>query len=767
MAQRLRNPLWFTAAALLLLATTPLRALKIGHISVLKNGREHVLQVQTDGIAAPLMQTADGKLIIVVPTGERDLKPLGLSTGPVARIRFGMEGSDLHIVLDLRDKVRGKLIRVNAEGFAVALVPEGAAAPSVSTTTISTTTSTTTTSSPPTGAHAADESSAGLESLNPAQVGYTYRVVDLSLGGDQDHSELIVSADGPASYSSSVRDDGTLLRLEFLNSTLAWSGDERTLADDAIAGVEVKQLMVAGESRVRIDIRLTGKLDYAFKRDQNQLVVRLARPAKAAAPATTGDMNTLVSLDVQGADLVGVLKALCEQAGFDYQFTRTLLSKTPPDSLVTMKVDRRPFHEVVDTLLGQVASREVRLGNTIYMGTESEIGIRRGRLPVESRTYEPKYLTSAQIQLYLKDHYVYDDAEQARLASITADPRDPSAMLMVGTPEEIAAWEAIIHQVDVPDSDDEGGGDESGGQRTQVYHLDYLDNSNSGLINGAIDQLYPVGETQPQIFIDAATRTMVVTTRPKYLRRIAQLLKTIDVRPLQVNIEGKIVEVDQAVSSQLGVAWQSGTKSTNPGVINSAFFSNITPLFTSELTYGTVLDAASIEAEIQALVETNKADLISAPNITTIDNQPATISVTQVQVYVQTTTTISNGVVTNANTFPTSNVPLTLVVTPKISRSDRKILMNINFQLTTTTGEPPASGAPFPTNQESAITNVSVNSGETFVIGGLVKQDNTEEVDKVPFLGDIPLLGLLFRFTNIAKSKADVVIFIKPTIVGY
>jgi hypothetical protein len=83
MAQRLRNPLWFTAAALLMLAAAPLRALKIGHITVLKSGRGHVLQVQTDGIAAPLLQTADGKLIIVVPTGERDLKPLGLGTGPV------------------------------------------------------------------------------------------------------------------------------------------------------------------------------------------------------------------------------------------------------------------------------------------------------------------------------------------------------------------------------------------------------------------------------------------------------------------------------------------------------------------------------------------------------------------------------------------------------------------------------------------------------------------------------------------------------------
>ncbi|HTB21675.1 MAG TPA: AMIN domain-containing protein [bacterium] len=758
MAQRLRNPIVLIAAALLL-AAAPLRAMKLGRISLLKGSGGYVLQAQTDGLAAPTLQTADGKLIIVVPGGERSLKAISLAKGPVARIRFGMEGSDLHIVLDLREAAHGRIARVDATGFAIVLLADdsapakAAAAPE------------------PTAAATADDtamdvSATGTVSLDPSQVGYTYRVVDLSLGGDEKHSELVVSADGPASYSSSVRQDGRLLRLDFLNSTLAWSGDEKTLKDDAIAGVVIKQLSIEGESRVRVDIQLTGKLDYAFKRDQNQLVVRLARPIKTPAVAAAGDLNTPVSLDVQNADLVGVLKALCEQAGFEYQFTRSLLAKVPPESLVTMKAEGRPFHEVLDTLLAQDQDREMRLGNTIYMGTELEIGTRRASLPVVSVPYEPKYLTSTQIMSYLNDRYVYDDAERDRLKGIVADPRDPTAMLLVGTPDEVKGWETIIKQVDVPDAGDEGGED-SGGMRTQVFHLDYLDNSNVGLIDGAIAQLYPVGETAPTPLIDSSTRTLVVTTRPKYMRKIADILSKIDIRPLQVNIEGKIIEVDQAVSSELGVNWQASSASENPGITSAGFVPGIAPILTSQLSYGTVLDMAKINATLQAMIQTNKADLISAPNITTVDNMPATIQSTQTQVYVQTTTTISNGNVTNANAFTLSPVPLELVVTPKISRGDRKVLMNINFNLTTTDGQAPVVGAPLPTNQQQAITNVSVNSGETFVIGGLVKQNNTEEVQKVPFLSDIPLLGLLFRFNQINKSKDDVVIFIKPTIVGY
>ena len=752
MGQRSQYSLMALLLALVALAA-PLRATKIGRMTLVKSPEGTLLQVQTDSLTAPVLQTAQGKLVIVVPGGERDLKTVEVSSGPIARIRFGKEGADLHIVLDLRQKVSGRIIHNAAKGFGVALtlvLGPGLARGGDFVAKKSGETPVTAPVNPTV-----------VDSLNPATTSYTYRVVDLSLQEQEKHSDLIVSADGPANYTSAVREGGRLLTVDFHNSSLAWSGDENALNDEAVAGVTAKQMMVDGEARVRVELHLTGKWDYSFKRDQNQLVVRLNRPAKIEAVATSGDMNTLVSLDVQGADMVGVLKTLCEQAGFDYQFTRVLLSKGPPETSVTMKVDNRPFHEVLDTLLAQVASREVRLGNTIYMGSQVEIDARQDRLPVVSKTYAPKYLTIKQITTYLTDHYFYDEAAKARLKGVTTDPRNPGDMLLLGTPEEVAGWLVIIREVDVPESGDDGSG--GGATHTQVFHLEYLDNSNSGLINGAIAQLYPDGETLPTPLIDSATRTLVVTTRPKYLRMIEKLLQKIDVKPLQVNIEGKIVEVDQNVASQLGINWTGTSTSTgNQAQFLPAF---ITP-FTSQLTYGVISNGINIQAQIQALVDTQKANIVSAPNITTIDNLPATISTTQVQVYVQTTTTISNGVVTNANTYPTSNVPLTLVVTPKISRSDHRVLMNINFQLTTTNGTPPVVGAPFPTNQESAVTNVSVDSGSTFVIGGLVKQNDTEEVRKIPILGDIPLLGLLFKSTNIAKTKSEVIIFIKPTIVA-
>jgi len=785
MAQRFRTSLLFAAA---LMAAAAAQAAKVGHIALHKTGHGTYLQVETDGLTAPKLSSVGQKIVIVIPGGQRDqMKTIKVGAGALTQIRFGMDGTDLHVVLDLGLPEKGTIDGLDAQGFKVLLAGTGPAAAAAESGNGSAAGSSPAPAAgapapaaPAAASSAADQGSAtgAVDALNPSQAGYTYRLVDLSLGGDDKHSELILSADGPASYKASVRDNGRLLSLLFRNSSLAWSGDAAKLKDESIESVSVKQSLNAGESEVRVEIRLTDKLDYAFKRDQNQLVVRLDRPAHSEEASSTGDMSTPVSLDVQNADLVGVLKSLCEQAGFDYQFSKDLLAKTPPDSLVTVKVENRPFREVLDTLLTQAGARQLRQGNTLFMGATADVILRRNHLPVITRTYKPKYLSFKQISDYLTAHYTYDDDQKGRIKSITTDPLDTSAMMLVGSEDEVAEWLDLIKHVDVPETGEEGAGDDDSGgggqKRTQVFHLQYLDSTNSGLINGSIAQLYPEGENPPTPLIDSPTRTMVVTTQLKYLRKIQKLLDRIDIKPQQVNIEGKIVEVDQGVSQQLGINWNANSQNSqindpttglpDPVALGS-FNTGLSGNFTSQLQLATIVGSTNILGTIQAMVDTNKADIVSAPNITTADNLPATISTTDVQVYTNTTTTISNGVVTTAQTYTTSNIPLTLVVTPKISQSDHRILMNINFQLTTANGSALAAGAPLPTSQQSAITNASVNSGDTAVIGGLVRQNNTEETRQVPVLGDIPLLGLLFRFNTIVKSKKEVIIFITPTIV--
>jgi len=94
---------------------------------------------------------------------------------------------------------------------------------------------------------------------------------------------------------------------------------------------------------------------------------------------------------------------------------------------------------------------------------------------------------------------------------------------------------------DVPDGDDAGASADSGGGglKTQVFHLQYLDKSSEAFITSAVSQLYPLGETSPVGYLDGTSRTFVITTSLKYLRKIEKLLARIDVRPSRSTSRGK------------------------------------------------------------------------------------------------------------------------------------------------------------------------------------------------------------------------------------
>lgn len=741
-------------AGVLLLLASGAQALSVGRIDLSDSGGRRVLQVATRGQAQPRLETLPKKLVIIIPDGQRAMRTLRVGAALVKQIRFGKNGKDLRVVLDLSEDVKAELGKVGSSGFSVDLGPAQAGS-------------------------SVKASEASDEALSPAAAGYTYSVVDIALSGDAGHSGLVITANGPASYKPSVRDDGRLISLDFRNSSLAYSGDLAKLSDDSIQSVSAKQRTVGGETQVHVDVRLTKKLDYALQRDQNQLLLRIDRPEAQVSTPHKGTLESKVSLEVQNADLVGVLKTLCDQSGFEYQFSNAILSKVPPDSLVTIKVKDRPFREVADTLMAGVSGRFLQQGNTLFFGSSAEIDDKKSRLPQVQRTYYPKYLTVAQSLAVLLAEFKRPDDKTLASGVAAVDPRDSSRLLLVGTSDDVSKVMDALGRYDVPESGDEAVSDGGGGggqPKLQVFHLQYLNKAqHEELLKAAIAQLYPAGEVAPTPYIDDTTRTLVVTTQVKYLRKIEKLLARLDVRPNQVNIEARIIEVDQTDGNLLGVDWSSVSSKQSglveAGTTNSIpesqglFNAGLSGAFPSQLSLATIQSGLGIQARIQALVDSKKADLVSSPNITVRDNQTATISVDDVLTSVDTTTTITNGIATVASTNRSQTVPLSLQVLPRLSMADRRVLMAITFNLTTPTGPAPSASANVPTTTQAANTEVSVNSGDTAVIGGLVRQNNISQERKVPVLGDIPLLGMLFRSTSVSKDKKEVVIFITPTIV--
>lgn len=726
------------------------QALKVGTVNVSHNGAVTVLKVSTEGKAEPAVSILDGnKALIVVPGGSRAaMAPLKVKSGILQGIRFGAEGGDLRIVADLRQAGSARLGKVGDKGFEVELSAATTDAPAAKA------------EAKPKAEARAEANDNDLAALNPASAGYTYRLVDLALGGDADEGELVISSDGPASYKSSLKEDGKLLSLTFRNSSLAWAGDGAKLSDASVSNVAVRQASEGGETLVKVDVHFREKLAYNLKRDQNQLVVRFNRPeAKQEAPKK-GDLQALVSVDVEDADIVSVLKALCQQAGFEYQFTKDILGKTPPENLVTLRVKNRPFDEVTGTILAQVAGSYIQEGNSLYFGNLSEIADKKARLPLEQRYYEPKYLTLAQMTKVLT---IYFAKKPDLVTMLKADPVNSARYMLVGPAQDISDVMDAIRIYDKPEEGEQAAAsDSSGGNgtRTQVFHLQYL--TDDSLVAPAIKQLYTdTGDDQPQLMVDGPSRTMVVTTKLKYLRKIEKLLSRLDVKPKQVNIEAKIVEVNQGMQESLGIDWSAARPSAGIGDTSKVNVSG----GALGIVVGMARNGTDINAALNAAISQNSADILSSPNVTTRDNKLAHIAVQDsISFAGPSDTLVSNGVPIVIPKTNTQTFPLTLDVTPIISEAEQRVLMLINFDFTTQTGSQVGT-ANAPTSQQVGTTTVSVNSGQTTVIGGLVKQSLSSITKKVPILGDIPLLGLLFKFQSSDKSKKEIIIFITPTIV--
>jgi general secretion pathway protein D len=229
----------------------------------------------------------------------------------------------------------------------------------------------------------------------------------------------------------------------------------------------------------------------------------------------------------------------------------------------------------------------------------------------------------------------------------------------------------------------------------------------------------------------------------------------------QVLIEAQIIEVTLNDESVFGVEWmweqgkttvdgkdygQTGT--TDFGLNNEVF----------GLKYGVLSD--KLTSLLDALAKNTKVNILSTPRIMTQNNQEAIINVGQ-EVPFQTSTqqTLTGGVLTS---FSSRDVGVILTVTPRINKSGT-VSLDMNQQINSLI-EFTLFNAPVIAKRE-ASASVTVKDGQTMIIGGMIKDDKTETVHKIPILGDIPFLGKLFRRTEANSEKTELMVFITPHVV--
>ena len=170
----------------------------------------------------------------------------------------------------------------------------------------------------------------------------------------------------------------------------------------------------------------------------------------------------------------------------------------------------------------------------------------------------------------------------------------------------------------------------------------------------------------------------------------------------------------------------------------------------------------SLQATLSAIETKGKGKVLSSPKIATLNNQDATILSGQKVAYTSTTTQAAGGTATTNTSFV--DVGIKLTVNPSINL-DKKITMKIHAEVSSLGTLPPGSNAPLPPIEtRSADTNVLAADGETLVIGGLIDEQTTESLSRIPFIGEIPIIGELFTHRQKNNIKTELLVFITPHI---
>jgi len=305
----------------------------------------------------------------------------------------------------------------------------------------------------------------------------------------------------------------------------------------------------------------------------------------------------------------------------------------------------------------------------------------------------------------------------------------------------------------------------NGPVQTKLYALNYVG------ADAVSNQIKPYLSKRGSVLADNRISSIVVSDTQDIQEKITALIKTIDIAPPQVLIEGKIVEASEKFSHQFGINWglsgqdfrlgsQSGRNITGGLNLGVAPTSNTGGTLGLNFRAGTFDFIGDINASIGFAETEGIAKIVSSPRIVALNNEAATIT-QQTQIPYLTSTITTAGVPSNTVNF--QSVTLNLSVTPQIN-NDGSVILTTSINRANP-GEQTSSGA-VSVSSRSASTKVMIKNGQTAVIAGIYQFDTNESLSKVPLLADIPILGWLFKDKKTSEAKTELMIFLTPKILS-
>lgn len=376
------------------------------------------------------------------------------------------------------------------------------------------------------------------------------------------------------------------------------------------------------------------------------------------------------------------------------------------------------------------------------------------------------------------DSVPWDQALDTILRVKGLDKRIDGTILLIGTQDELAKYE----QKQLEEQEKKSAKEPLVTEYIQVNYAkaaDFVkllstkdselsisaDNASSyGNSSNGADSSESLLSARGTVTVDERTNTLIIKDTEASIANVKRLIQTLDTPVQQVVIEARLVSVDESVGEELGVKWNvSNAHGSSSNPTDGKWFAGGTSTFSTPSQGGTIslgrlTKNFALDLTLAAYESENRTDVIASPRVTTTNQKEALIE----QGYeIPSLTSASSG----ATTIEWKKAVLSLKVTPQITPDDSVFLDleitqdEIGETVTTVAGQAASI------QTRSIETSVLVGNGETLVLGGIFQQTITRNTQKIPLLGDIPVVGWLFKSVNNKNQKREVLIFITPHIV--
>lgn len=454
-----------------------------------------------------------------------------------------------------------------------------------------------------------------------------------------------------------------------------------------------------------------------------------------------------ISLDLRSMDIMDTIKFLSKQGDLNMVATKNVSGK------VTLFLKDVSIAEVLEIILLANNLASEKKAGIITIMTENEY----------EALYGEKYTTKKQSKTIMLKY-----ADPKRMGAILGNLKSSigkviideatGMIILVDTPEKIKEMEDAIKGVDLSTVN------RILPTKREVFELQY---AKVAEIKGELTKVLTkdIGTLE----VDERTNRLVVTDLPHNFTRIRDLVQAFDVKTKEVLIDVKIVEVSLSDDYSMGVNWKKvyGVAMDSMEIVGTFPYSTLSTTTSSlALNVGT-LATDKYEVAFKFIKEYGKLEIVSSPRIVVCNNEEAKFMVGSREAYVTTSTTTGEVTTTTAESVQFIDVGVTLYVTPTIN-SDGFIKVHIKPEVSSVTDWlTTTEGNKIPIVASSNVeTDVLVKDGKTIILAGLIKDTVDRGTSKVPILGNLPLLGKLFKTVSDINHKSELAIFITPHIIS-